>query len=187
MCWVRFDISHQENFMDAHMTPEPAEARETLWKLIKGTRFAMLVTRHENGHLHARPMTTQNKDVDEDDSLWFFMSRRGESMADLVAQPEVNVSYANPDDDRYVSVSGRASVVVDPAKVNELWTKMAAAWFPGGETDPDLALIQVRITHAHYWDVKESKLRQLYEMGKAAVTGKPPAGLGKSAEVRMGG
>ncbi len=161
------------------------ECRETLWKLIKGTRFGMFVTHHENGHLHSRPMTTQNKAIDEDDSLWFFMSRRGDSVADLAADAQVNVSYANPDDDSYVSVSGRANLVNNPAKVHELWTKMAGAWFPGGESDTDLALIQVRITHAHYWDVKESKLRQLYEMGKAAMTGKPPKDMGESKEVRM--
>ncbi len=166
---------------------DPAECRETLWKLIKGTRFGMFITHHENGHLHSRPMTTQNKAIDEDDSLWFFMSRRGDSVADFAARPEVNVSYANPDDDNYVSVSGRASVVVDPAKVDELWTKMAGAWFTGGQTDPDLALVQVRITHAHYWDVRESKLRQLFEYGKAAMTGKPPVSLGESKEVRMRG
>ncbi|WP_083748593.1 pyridoxamine 5'-phosphate oxidase family protein [Pelomonas sp. KK5] len=166
-------------------TDDNKDSRETLWKLIKGTRMCMFVTLHENGHLHARPMTTQNKAIDEDDSLWFFASRRGDSVADFALRPEVNLSYANPDDDCYVSVSGRASVVVDPAKVDALWNKLAAAWFPGGQTDPDLVLVRVRITHAHYWDVKESKLRQLYEMGKAAMTGKPPTKLGESGEVRM--
>jgi hypothetical protein len=33
--------------------------------------------------------------------------------------------------------------------------------------------------------VKESKLVQLYEMAKAAVTGKPPVDLGEHGEVRM--
>lgn len=164
-----------------------AECRDRLWRLIKGTRFCMFGTQHENGQFHSRPMTTQNRAIDEDDSLWFFMSRRGDAAADFAARPEVNVSYANPDDDSYVSISGRAAVVVDPAKVNELWTKMAAAWFPGGQQDPDLVLVRVRIAHAHYWDVKESKLRQLYEMGKAVLTGKPPRDLGESGDVVMRG
>jgi hypothetical protein len=58
------------------------------------------------------------------------------------------------------------------------------AWFPGGENDPDLALLCVRITHAHFWDVKENKLTQLYEMSKAAMTGKRPD-IGKEGEIRM--
>jgi hypothetical protein len=52
-------------------------------------------------------------------------------------------------------------------------------------TDADLALVRVRITHANYWDVKETKVTQLYEMAKAAVTGKPPTELGEHAVIRM--
>lgn len=159
--------------------------RETLWDLIKDTRFAMFTTRHgANGHLHASPMTTQNQDIDEAGSLWFFMSRSSGTASDLVGEVEVNVSYANPDDDRYVSVSGRARIVADPAKTRALWNKMAEAWFKGPD-DPNLALVEVQISHAHYWDVKESKIVQLYEMAKAAITGKPPVNLGETGEVRM--
>jgi len=164
---------------------EAIHARELLWDLIKDTRFAMFTTRHRNGHLHSRPMTTQNGRVDEDDSLWFFMSKSGDPFADILADPTVNVAYANPAQDHYVSVSGTALVVDDPTRKKELWNKLAGAWFPGGVTDPDLGLVQVRITHASYWDVKESKLVQLYAMAKAAITGKPPTDVGRHGDVRM--
>jgi len=95
---------------------DEADRRHKLWNLIKDTRFAMFTTRHVNGHLHSRPMTTQNRSVDEDDTLWFFMSRSGDPLADVQADPVVNVSYANTDADSYVSVSGRATLVEDRAK-----------------------------------------------------------------------
>ena len=161
------------------------EIRERLWDMIKDTRFAMFTTRHRNGHLHARPMTTQNSKVDEDDSLWFFMSRKSEPVDDFETDPTVNVSYANPSKDSYVSVSGTARLVEDNAKKQQLWNKMSEAWFPAGPADPDLALVQVRITHANYWDVKESKIVQLWEMAKAVVSRKPPADMGEYREVRM--
>jgi general stress protein 26 len=161
------------------------DARQLLWQMIKDIKFAMFVTRHGNGHLHARPMTTQNKALGTDESLWFFMSRMSGPVDDLKAQPVVNISYADPSADTYVSVSGTAAVVEDPARRNELWNKAAEAWFPGGPSDPDLALVQVQIAHANYWDVKESKLVQLLEMAKAVVTGKPPNDLGEHGEVRM--
>jgi general stress protein 26 len=159
--------------------------RELLWKLIKNIRFAMFTTRHGNGHLHSRPMTTQNKGLEADESLWFFMSKRGDPVDDLKADPVVNLVYADPSEDTYVSVSGTAAMIEDRAKKKQLWSKLAEAWFPGGPTDPDLALVQVQIVHASYWDVKESKLVQLYEMAKATVTGKPPVDLGEHGEVRM--
>ena len=95
------------------------------------------------------------------------------------------VVYADPSSDTYVSVSGNAAMIEDQAKKEQLWSPLAKAWFPGGATDPDLALVQVKIIHANYWDVKESKLVQLLTMAKAAVTGKPPTQLGEHGEVRM--
>jgi general stress protein 26 len=153
--------------------------------MIKDIRFGMFTTRHGNGHLHARPMTTQNKEIGADESLWFFMSRKSDPVDDLRTEPTVNVAYADPGADTYVSVSGKASVVDDAAKKKELWNKATEAWFPNGPTDPDVALVQVQIIHANYWDVKESKLVQLYEMAKAVVTGKPPTEMGEHGEVRM--
>ncbi|WP_326539165.1 pyridoxamine 5'-phosphate oxidase family protein [Pseudorhodoferax sp.] len=162
------------------------EDRQQLWQLIKDIKFAMFTTRHPaNGHLHSRPMTTQNKRLDEDDRLWFFMSRGGDSVDDLAREPIVNVSYADPGKDSYVSVTGHAQVSDNQAKAHELWNKATEAWFPGGVDDPDVALVEVRITHAHYWDVKENKLTQLFKIAKAAATGKPPTGMGESREVRM--
>jgi len=160
-------------------------ARDKLWTMIKDIKFAMFTTRHgSNGHLHARPMTTQNKELGADDSLWYFMSRSSGPVEDLASEPIVNVAFADPGSDTWVSVSGEAAVVNDRAKAEQLWNKMNDAWFKGGPGDPDLALVQVRIVHANYWDVKESKLVQLWEMAKAAVTGKTPD-LGEHGEVRL--
>lgn len=157
-----------------------------LWDLIKDIRFSMFTTRDPAGELHARPMTTQNSNLDEDQSLWFFMSRAGDPVAELVADSRVNISYADPGADSYVSVSGTASVTEDMAKKNALWSKMTEAWFPGGVADPDLVLVRVKIIHAAYWNVEASKVMQLFHMAKAVVTGQPPRDLGEHAEVRMG-
>lgn len=159
--------------------------RQLLWELIEDIKFAMFTTHHSNGHLHSRPMTTQNSKLDENSSLWFFMSRRSDAVADLAGNSSVNVVYADPSADSYVSVSGNAIVVDDLEKKKALWSKLSEAWFPGGPSDPDLALVEVRISHANYWDVKSSKLVQLFAMAKAAVTGKPPTDIGEYGEVRM--
>ena len=175
-----------EHADDSRPTHNHSDSRAKLWELVKDIRFAMFTTRHSNGHLHSRPMTTQNSNLDEDSNLWFFMSRKGEPVADLSADATVNVTYADPGEDSYVSVSGTAVVVEDMAKKQQLWSKLTEAWFPGGPADPDLALVCVKISHASYWDVEESKVVQLYEMAKAAITGKPPTDLGEQVEIRMG-
>lgn len=156
-----------------------------LWDMIKDIKFGMFTARHANGHLHSRPMTTQNGANDRGAVLWFFMSRTGDPVADLQAAPEVNVAYADPGSDSYVSVSGTARIVEDDAKKQALFNSVAKAWFPGGAADPDLALVAVVIAHADYWDVKTNQAVQLFQMAKAAITGTPPTDMGEHGKVRM--
>jgi general stress protein 26 len=165
---------------DAH--DQTAHGQDKLAELIKDIKFGMFTTHKIQGHLHSRPMTTQNKTID-DDALWFFMSRSGDPVSEFQGDDQVNVAYANPSSDTYVSVSGVAHVVDDQARKQALWNKAAEAWFKGGVDDPDLALVRVQIEHADYWDVKENKLVQLYKMAEAAVTGKQPE-LGEHGHIR---
>jgi len=165
--------------------PTDTDAEQHLWPLIKGIKFAMFTTHHSNGHLHSRPMTTQNKTM-LDDKLWFFMSAKGDTVQELIQQPQVNIGYADTGKDAFVSVSGSAEVVDDKTQREALWTKFAQAWFPGGVDDPDLALVRVTVSHAHYWNVTENKLTQLFVMAKAVFSGEKPDSLGESGEVRLG-
>lgn len=158
--------------------------QQTLWELIRDIRFGMLTHRHSSGMLHSFPLTTQNKSIDEGAALYFFISRKSELVQSLQQDNNVNVSYTDPGDDRYVSVSGQAIISEDTAKKEALWSVMAKPWFPGGVKDPDLALLEIGIHHAEYWDVKESKMVQLAKMAKAAMTGERPE-LGEHKQVRM--
>ena len=159
---------------------------EKLWELIKDIKFGMFAHRHTDGMIHSHPLTTQNKSMDEGSVLYFFISAASEIATRVAADGNVNVSYASPSDDSYVSVSGRAQIVNDQAKKEQLWSPMAKAWFPGGPTDEDLALLEVRIVHAEYWDVDDSKMVQLAKMAKAAVTGERPSSMGEHKELNLG-
>jgi len=163
---------------------EHASSHETLWNIIKETRFGMLTHRHASGMLHSHPLTTQNKSIDESGILYFFVSRKSELGQRLMADGNVNVAYADTSKDSYVSVSGQARVSENQATKDRLFNAMAKAWFPGGATDPDLELVEIEIQFAEYWDVKESKVTQLFKMAKAAVTGEPPK-LGEHKEVNF--
>ena len=156
---------------------------DTLWALIKDIRYGMLTHRHVNGMLHAHPLTTQNRAIDEGAQLYFFISRKSELAQRLQQDGNVNVSYADPGDDSYVSLSGQAVIAEDQAKKEELWSPVARAWFPAGVNDPDLALLEIHIHHAEYWDVKESKMVQLAKMAKAAILGELPRNLGEHKEL----
>lgn len=167
-------------------TTDTTNDHQKLWELIKDTRFGMFVHRHHDGMLHSHPLTTQNKQLDEGAMLYFFVPKDGEIARNLSADDVVNVAYANTDKDSYVSVSGHAALLEDPAKKEELFTSMAKAWFPAGVTDPNLGLLTVRIGHAEFWDVDDSKMVQVFKMMKAAVTGETPKNLGEHKSLNIG-
>jgi general stress protein 26 len=84
-----------------------------------------------------------------------------------------------------VSISGAAHVVEDLERKKALWNTVAQAWFPGGPTDSDLALVAVLMAEAEYWDVKSNQAVELFKMAKAAAAGKPAKDMGEHRRVRM--
>jgi len=85
--------------------------------------------------------------------------------------PWVNLGFASGDRQRYVSVSGRATLVRDPARAKELWKPILKAWFPGGLEDPNLALLRVSIEEAESWDDTANRMVSFLRMVHSAVTG----------------
>ena len=164
------------------MTSKTDDAHKRLWEMIKQMRFGMLTHKHSDGSLHAHPLTTQNKSLEADMTLYFFVSKQTEVGQRLQADGNVNVSYADHSKDTYVSITGHATISNDMALKHKLFNAMSKAWFPGGAEDPNLELIEVHVTSAEYWDVKETKVTQLLKMATAAVTGKPPA-MGEHREL----
>jgi len=138
---------------------KPKDPLKKLRKLIKNTRVAMLTTVAADGSLRSRPMANQESDVDGE--LWFFTRFHSGKSEEIQDNQKVNVSYASPKNDRFVSVSGTASLVRDPARMKELWRGELKEWFPEGKKDPELSLLKVAIDRAEYWDRGESRMVEL--------------------------
>ena len=146
-------------------------AVQKLGAMIKDIEVAMLTTVDADGTLRSRPMVTQKTDFDGD--LWFFTRADSAKVDEVRRAEQVNLSYAAPDKQRYVSVSGTARLVRDRAKAEELWHPLLKAWFPGGLDDPDLALLKVSVERAEYWDSPSSTVVHLVGFVKALATGQP--------------
>jgi general stress protein 26 len=136
--------------------------------LIKGIKTAMLTT-IDKGVLRSRPMQTQEFDFDGD--LWFFTSSNTHKAEEIENDNRVNVSYAAPSVNTYVSVSGTAEIVKDQAKIDEYWNDILKAWFPEGKDSPDLVLLKVSVEQAEYWDSPSSTIVQIAGFVKAMATG----------------
>jgi general stress protein 26 len=141
-----------------------------LFALIKDVRICMLATVDDEGKLRSRPMATLEAD-ERDTHLYFFTRNDSGKIGEIEAEREVNISYAHPGKQHYVSVSGQAALVRDEAKKKELWSPAMKAWFPEGLDDPTLGLLKVSIESAEYWDSPSSAVVKLIGFAKAILTG----------------
>jgi len=157
------------------------EERETLAKLLKKAKIALITTVSADNQLVSRPMAVKERDFDGD--LWFFTEDPSHKTDEVRSNPEVNVALESGSG--WVSIAGIASIVKDAAKIDELWDTAAEAWFQNGRDDPKVALLKVTARTAEYWATDEPKPLVLFKYAKAAVTGGQPK-VGESHTVDLG-
>lgn len=147
---------------------------QKLVHMIKDIKFTMLTTVSQDGSLHSRPMGTLEVNTDTfDGTLWFISRKDSIKNQNIKKDKHVNLAYANPDKQQYVSVSGKAFVSQDKEKMQKFWSPMLKAWFPQGLEDPELSLIGINAESAELWDSPPGKIVQLLGFAKSAVTGRP--------------
>jgi general stress protein 26 len=150
------------------------EDKTKVFDLVKDIKMAMLATVSPEGRMHARPMASIQKDFDG--ALWFMSREHSLKVDEIEARPDVLLAYSHPGRQHYVSITGKARVVRDRAKINELWTEADRVWFPKGPDDPELTLLAVDIEQAEYWDAPSSAMIHAYGYLKARLAGESPDG-----------
>jgi general stress protein 26 len=144
-------------------SPETQKVAE----LARDIRIAMLTTTAQDGRLMSRPMAQQEVEFDGD--LWFFAERDSRKVAQVAAQPHVNVTLTS--NDTWISLTGTAEVVTDVARAKELWNPFVEAWLPQGPEDPQVVLLKVNAETAEYWDTPGGRVASVLSFVKAKVTG----------------
>ncbi|WP_028080754.1 pyridoxamine 5'-phosphate oxidase family protein [Solimonas soli] len=145
-----------------------SEAR--LWDLIEDVEVAMLTTLDADGHLVSRPLATIKVDGGDGD-LWFFTAKDSPKVAQIQREQHVNLAYASPRRQTYVSVSGVATLTQDESRIDQLWSPAYRPWFPHGRHDPQLALLRVRVTSAQYWSNERGWVATAVGAAMAALSG----------------
>jgi general stress protein 26 len=152
----------------------------TIARLISSSKIALVTTQTAAGDLHSRPLAVQEAEFDGD--LWFFTQHPSEKTDDIAANPKVNAAFESGKG--YLSIAGTATVVRDPAKIDELWSKNVEAWFPEGKDDPTVALLKIEAESAEFWSIDEPQVVTLFKVAKAAVTGgQPDVGDNRSVDL----
>ena len=109
---------------------------------------------------------SNNREVDYDGDAWFFTDETSLMVADIAANPNVNLSYQGKSGllgmrPFFLAVEGHAALIRDKAEFAEHWTKGLERWWPDGIDTPGIVLIKVSGTRAHYWDGEDEGEVQL--------------------------
>lgn len=123
--------------------------RPELDELIDDRNTGMFTSHGPGGELHSRPMLTFA--IDKEGSVWFLTSLRSEKTHDLDTDPNVSVSYFVNNENKFISLSGVATLVEDRERIQAWWRPQFFEWFPDGWADPALRMIRVQITRAEAW------------------------------------
>ena len=138
-----------------------------LKELLESFDNAMLITR-AGEEMHARPMAVAG--VEGAKTVWFVTSEWSPKSEEIRVDGRVSATFQSGA--RFVAVSGTAKLVHDKSKIDQLWKPSWKAWFPDGKDDPKIALIELTVSDAEFWDNAGTKgIRYAFEMAKAVLTG----------------
>ena len=156
---------------------------ERIWDIIERVGVCMLTTQ-AGGRLRARPLEAR---PDRKAGLIFAVTDVHSTKQDEIeAAPDVGLVVIDAKAKAYLSITARACVVRDTAKIAQVWRKTDEVWWPGGPADPNVCLLRIEPQTGELWDGPASTAVTVFEFGKAFVTGAQPAlGQNRKVTVRM--
>ena len=152
---------------------------ERFYALVEEIEIAMMTTRRRDQHLESRAMANQKRAAGAD--LWFVTADATAKVADLDADPHLNLAYYKNRTREWISVSGLATLSRDRKKIHELYAEDWNLWFPdegdprhGTPDDPRFVLIGVEVHAAVFFELDKPQPVVLYELAKGWLTGDTP-------------
>ncbi|PNK60221.1 pyridoxamine 5'-phosphate oxidase family protein [Psychrobacter sp. FDAARGOS_221] len=157
---------------------------DTVREIVKDIKFAMMTTITSEGHLHACPMTTSETSLGARE-VWFIGDKTTEAVANISNNPQVNLSYVNQDGKDYVSINGKAELIDDQDKLDELWSPVYNAFYEHGKKDENIQLIKVVPNGAEYWRSGNTVVTAAKMAAAAVQDGKVAESLGENGSVQF--
>ena len=155
---------------------------DRVWDIVEKVGVCMMTTRFADG-LRARPLEPRpdrNADV-----IWFITDVRGAKDDEIAAHSEVGLVCIDHKQKAYLSLTGRAEVLRDPAKAAAIWRKTDDVWWSGPD-DPNVRVLRFEPIRAELWDGPASAAVAAFEFAKARATGeKPNLGENRKVTVKM--
>ena len=118
----------------------------------------------------------------DENAIYFLTDARRHKDEEIARDPHVNLSFADAGDQKYVSVTGTAVVSNDRARIKQLFSTPAKAWWNSAD-DPNIRVLKITPDDAEFWDSPGSVISYA-KMAAAAVTGSRPE-IGNNRKVAL--
>ena len=116
-----------------------------------------------------RPMSAIK--VCDQGNIWFFSEKSSDKNIAITSDKNVQLFFSHPAKSCYLVVNGEAEIILDKAKIEELWTPVAKIWFKEGKDDPTISVIKVTPKMAYYWDSDGSRMINFLKIVASVVIG----------------
>jgi general stress protein 26 len=147
------------------------DTQRKVYEMLGSFDTAMLVTTSPEGRLESRPMWLA--EVDPAGWIWLLTSVGSRKVDDVANDPDV-LLICQDERRQYLSLRGRAHLVLDEARLHRIWRTTYDTLFPDGPDDSDIALLAIHPVSAEFWDnTGVSRLKHLWESAKI-LAGEPP-------------
>ena len=162
-----------------------AAALEKLRELLANFPIATMVTAERNGAITARPIGVVGDHAAFDGHLWFITDRRSRKVRAIKDGATTFLIFEDHGKGAYLHLTGRAQVIEDRARLEQLYTPVQRTWFPDGLEDPNITLVRFDADQGEFWDQHNGMLRLLAAFTKAIVTG-TPGSSGNTGTAKLG-
>jgi general stress protein 26 len=115
-----YPVPHQ--FPQVPMNTKASQL-DHVWEIANKIKTCMLTTLSAD-RMRSRPMHAMPDR--EAGCLWFITDQRGAKDEEIKAAPDVCLAFADTGSNTYLSLTGRAEMLHDVAKIRELWSLQAS-------------------------------------------------------------
>jgi general stress protein 26 len=142
------------------------------WNMMERISTCFLIT-WDGERQRARPMAAVVRPAEH--AIFMLSDVARDKAEEIEAWHEVVLAFGDIREQKYVSVNGRAVVSNDRAKIRELWSPFAKAWWDSPD-DPGIRVLKVVPDEAELWDSPGTLLTTVTMLAAAASGRRPDVG-----------
>ena len=121
------------------------ELKEKFWHALADSPFVFLA---RDANPDDAVVMTAQLDKDADSAIWFFTTKDHH----LAQMGAATATFAGKDHDMFARFQGTLSEETSRERLEEQWSNIVEAWFPGGKDDPNLLMLRMDLGGAEIWN-----------------------------------